>query len=70
MDGFGILIFAVILWSIFGAFTVKAEGMGLIMDSAGVVNITSVASGKITNIYVKKGDRIQAGDLIVHIEQP
>ena len=64
------LIFAVILWSIFGAFTVKAEGMGLIMDSAGVVNITSVASGKITNIYVKKGDRIQAGDLIVHIEQP
>lgn len=64
------LIFAIILWSIFGAFTVKAEGMGLIMDSAGVVNITSVASGKITNIYVKKGDRIQVGDLIAHIEQP
>lgn len=44
--------------------------MGLIMDSAGVVNITSIASGKITNIYVKEGDRIQTGDLIAHIEQP
>lgn len=64
------LIFAIILWSIFGAFTVKAEGMGLIMDSAGVVNITSIASGKITNIYIKEGDHIKNGDLIAHIEQP
>lgn len=64
------LVFAIILWAIFGAFTVKAEGMGLIMDSAGVVNITSVASGKITNIYVKKGDRVEVGDLIAHLEQP
>lgn len=64
------LIFAIILWSIFGAFTVKAEGMDLIMDSAGVVNITSVSSGKITKIYVKEGERIQVGDLIAHLEQP
>ncbi len=64
------LIFAIILWSIFGAFTVKAEGMGLIMDSAGVVNITSVSSGKITKIYVKEGELIQVGDLIAHLEQP
>ena len=64
------LIFAIILWSIFGAFTVKAEGMGLIMDSAGVANINSVSSGKITKIYVKKGDRVQVGDLIAHLEQP
>ena len=64
------LIFAIILWSIFGAFTVKAEGMGLIMDSAGVVNITSIASGKITNLYIKEGDHIKNGDLIAHIEQP
>ena len=64
------LIFAIILWSIFGAFTVKAEGMGLIMDSAGVANINSVSSGEITKIYVKKGDCVQVGDLIAHLEQP
>ena len=29
-----VLLFAVILQSIYGAFTVKADGMGLIMDSA------------------------------------
>lgn len=64
------LIFAIILWSIFGAFTVKADGMGLIMDSAGVVNITSVSAGKITDIYIKEGERIQIGDLVAHLEQP
>ena len=39
-----VLLFSVVLWSIFGAFTVKADGMGLIMDSAGVLNISHVAT--------------------------
>lgn len=41
------LLFSVVLWSIYGAFTVKADGMGLIMDSAGVMNFfgTSPAAG-------------------------
>lgn len=64
-----VLIFSVILWSIFGAFTVKADGMGLIMDSAGVLNVSHVASGKISNLYVKPGDKIHKGDLIAHMEQ-
>ena len=65
-----VMIFAVVLWSIFGAFTVKAEGMGLIMDSAGVVNISHAASGKITRVYVKNGSHVHNGDLIAHMEQP
>ncbi len=35
MIAIGILLLSVLLWSVFGAFTVKADGMGLIMDSAG-----------------------------------
>ena len=65
-----VMIFAVVLWSIFGAFTVKAEGMGLIMDSAGVVNISHAASGKITRVYVHNGSYVHSGDLIAHMEQP
>ena len=65
-----VLIFAVVLWSIFGAFTVKAEGTGLIMDSAGMVNISHAASGKITRVYVKSGSHVRKGDLVAHMEQP
>ena len=64
-----VLLFSVVLWSIYGAFTVKADGMGLIMDSAGVLNISHVATGKISHLYVKPGEKIKKGDLIAHMEQ-
>ena len=64
-----VLLFSVVLWSIYGAFTEKADGMGLIMDSAGVLNITHVASGKIEHLYVKPGMTVKKGELIAHMEQ-
>ncbi|MBR4153233.1 MAG: HlyD family efflux transporter periplasmic adaptor subunit [Selenomonadaceae bacterium] len=64
-----VLLFSVVLWSIYGAFTVKADGMGLIMDSAGVLNITHVANGKIEKLYIKAGTPIRKGDLIAKMGQ-
>lgn len=55
----GILLFSVVLWSIFGAFTVKVDGMGMIMDSAGVVNVSHISDGKIKQIYVHSGSKIK-----------
>lgn len=65
-----VLMFAIVFWSIFGAFTERANGMGLIMDSAGVVNVSHAASGKITDVYIKTGDTVRSGQLIAHMEQP
>ena len=64
-----VLLFAVVLWSIYGAFTVKADGMGLIMDSAGVMNVSHTANGKIAQLYISPGMKIKKGDLIAHMEQ-
>ena len=64
-----VLLFSVVLWSIYGAFTVKADGMGLIMDSAGVMNISHIANGKIAQLYISPGMSIRKGDLIAHMEQ-
>ena len=66
----GILLFSVVLWSIFGAFTVKVDGMGMIMDSAGIVNVSNISEGKIKQIYVHSGSKIKKGDLIARMEQP
>lgn len=70
LAGICLLFFAVVLWSIFGSFTEKAMGMGLILDSAGVANVTHAATGKITDIYVKRGNRIKEGDLVARMDQP
>jgi len=43
-------MFSIVLWSIFGAFTERANGMGLIMDSAGMINVSHAAAGKITAV--------------------
>jgi hypothetical protein len=64
-----VMLFAVVLWSIFGAFTVKADGLGLIMDPSGVVNVTSLSGGKLDKIYVHSGDKVEKGERIAHIEQ-
>lgn len=64
-----VLLFSVVLWSIYGSFTVKADGMGLIMDSAGVMNVSHIASGKISTLYVQPGMIVKKGDLIAHMEQ-
>lgn len=66
----GVLLFSVVLWSIFGAFTIKIDGMGMIMDSAGIVNISHTANGKIDQIYIHYGSQIKKGDLIARMEQP
>ena len=60
-----VLLFSIVLWSILGAFTVQATGMGLIMDSAGVVNVSHISNGKVS----KTGQRIHGGDLIAQLEQ-
>ena len=64
-----VLLFSIVLWSILGAFTVQATGMGLIMDSAGVVNVLHISSGKVSAVYIKTGQRIHGGDLIAQLEQ-
>lgn len=65
----GVFLFSVILWSIFGAFTVTASGMGLIMDYGGVVVVTSSESnGVLSSLFVKSGMPIKRGDHIAHID--
>ncbi|MGM9571388.1 MAG: biotin/lipoyl-binding protein [bacterium] len=65
-----VMMFAVVLWSVFGSFTVKVEGMGMIMDSAGIVNVSHVSGGKISDIYINYGSKVKKGDLIARVEQP
>lgn len=66
----GIMIFSVIIWSIFGTMVVKVDGVGILLDSAGVVNVTPISGGKIDQVYVNTGTRVHKGDVIATIEQP
>lgn len=70
LAGMIVLMFSVAIWSIFGAFTVKVEGVGLITDSAGIYDVTHMTSGKIKEIYVQKGDKVKKGQIMARMELP
>jgi len=65
----GLLIVSVVIWSVFGAFTTRVDGMGLIMDSGGFANVVHPVEGEITKIYVREGMSVKKGALIARMEQ-
>ena len=62
-----VMLLAVVIWSIFGSFTVKADGMGLIMDPSGVAKISTLSGGTLDELYVHPGDTVEKGELIAHV---
>ena len=65
----GLLMFSVLLWSIFGSFTVSAEGMGMLLDSGGVVNVTHDAGGRLAHYCVREGQQVKKGTRIAYLRQ-
>lgn len=65
-----LLVFSTVIWSIFGVMATKVHGIGLIMDSAGMVNITSTAGGRLTELHVTVGDRVSKGQVVGIVAQP
>lgn len=64
-----VLMVAVVIWSIYGSFTVKAEGMGLIMDARGIMKVTSLTAGNVDELYVAPGMKIAKGERVAHVDE-
>lgn len=64
-----VMLLAIVIWSIFGSFTVKADGMGLIMDPSGVMKVSAVSGGTLDKLYVRPGEKVKKGELIAHVNQ-
>lgn len=64
-----LLVLGIILWSIFGAFTVKADGYGLIMDAGGIRRYVAKISGNVTELGISRGKKVEAGDVLGKVTQ-
>ena len=64
-----LLLFGVVLWSIMGSFTVKADGYGLIMDAGGVRKLSAMTTGQIDEIYISQGSRIRENQQIMQLSR-
>ncbi|HUM02331.1 MAG TPA: NHLP bacteriocin system secretion protein [Thermoanaerobaculia bacterium] len=70
LAGLGIVLAFALVWSIVGKIPITVDGQGILIRGAEVFDVTAEAQGRIQELTVKAGDRIQAGQVIVRFDQP
>ena len=63
------LVLSGIVWSIFGVMADKVSGTGLMVDSAGMVNISPAIGGRLVELRPEIGERVQKGQVVALVEQ-
>jgi HlyD family secretion protein len=60
----------IVIWGNLGTIPTKAEGQGVIVRSGTVLNVVTVGSGLVTNLYVNPGDRVKPYQLVAKVAEP
>lgn len=67
---FGGLIVLTIIWSITGTIPAKVGGRGILIKTGGVIELVSPSSGRVIDVAVRAGDKVEAGQVVARIDQP
>ena len=65
-----VLAVSVALWSVYGVLSESVNAVGMIIDSAGVVNVYHDVGGKLSEVLVHPGTRVRKGDVVARLSQP
>ena len=63
------LMILVVLWSIVGRLPVTVAGQGVLIRPRRIIDIQAPSSGRLAQLTIQVGDRIQEGEVIGRIEQ-
>lgn len=68
--GMLVLLAAAVVWGFTGRLSNKAEGKGAAVRAGNLMNVSSLTAGQVTDLYVKVGDLVQAGQVVALVGQP
>jgi len=68
--GLFLVLLAVVIWSFTGVIQTKVAGQGVMVRSGTVLNVTTLGSGLVTNVYVMPGDRVSRNQLLAKVAEP
>lgn len=63
----GALLVTAVIWSVVGRIPVQVSGSAILLNSGGVKNVVSLASGQITAFYLEQGELVEEGQLVAEI---
>ena len=64
------IVAASVAWGFAGTVPTKVAGSCIFLNSAGMVDVTASAPGRLADVHVKQGDRVRVGQVIALIAQP
>ncbi|HTY42339.1 MAG TPA: NHLP bacteriocin system secretion protein [Thermoanaerobaculia bacterium] len=70
LAGTGVILLFVVVWSVVGKIAIRVDGQGLLLRGSAVLDITSGAQGRVTEVLVKPGDRLAVGQVVARLAQP
>jgi len=68
--GASIIIGFFVTWSIAGKLPTQITGNGILLMSGGVMDVSAISQGQISEVLVKPGDAVFEGDILVKVKQP
>ncbi len=63
-------VLAALAWGIWGSVASTVSGRGILLQIGGLAEVSAAAQGRVTQVLVGVGDRVQKGQVIAHIAQP
>ncbi len=70
LGSIALIVVCAVAWSFLGTLPTKVASRCIIMSSSGVIEINASASGRVSEITVKPGDVVRAGQTVGAIAQP
>lgn len=68
--GAAIIIGFFITWSVIGKLPTQVSGNGILLMSGGVMDVSALSQGQISEVMVKPGDVVYEGEILVRVKQP
>lgn len=69
MSAVTVLIITALVWSVIATVPVKVSAQGILISPGGVLTVSSEHGGRITDLLVRSGQRVSAGQVVAKLEQ-
>jgi len=64
------LLLAALVWGFTGSLPTTVQGIGILIRTSGLGDVATTSSGQVTQVYVDRGDWVQAGEVVARLAQP